>query len=150
MATLTDSNIPLRIIDPVSPDRVHAWTAVQRLRRQGESLLLAPQSVAEIWSVMTRPATSRGGMGLTLQEASQTLRVIERFFSVIPDPPGLYARWRNLIFDAQVMGVQVHDARLAAFAAEAGAGRLLTFNTKDFARYASHLPGVMFQHPNQF
>jgi predicted nucleic acid-binding protein len=37
--------------------------------------------------------------------------------------------------DYRVSGVQVHDARLVAAMHIHGVKRILTFNTKDFARY---------------
>jgi hypothetical protein len=32
---------------------------------------------------------------------------------VLADPPGIYAAWKRLIIQYAVLGVRVHDARLA-------------------------------------
>jgi predicted nucleic acid-binding protein len=54
---------------------------------------------------------------------------------LLPDSAAVHEEWRKLIVTHNVVGVQVHDARLVAAMRVHGVKRILTFNTKDFARY---------------
>ncbi len=62
--------------------------------------------------------------------------MMERLFVLFPDTSDIYAEWRRLVVQHDVSGVQVHDVRIAACLRVHGIARLLTFNTKDFARYS--------------
>jgi predicted nucleic acid-binding protein len=106
---------------------------------------MALQNVIEFWNVTTRPATARGGYGMTVTQADARARLLERAFIVLPDTSSVYAEWRRLVVAFTVSGVQVHDARLVATMRVHGVTRILTFNTADFARY----PGITALHPAQ-
>jgi hypothetical protein len=77
-------------------------------------LVTAPQNIAEFWNVCTRPATARGGFGLSLEETQRQLRLIERLLRILPESPASYSIWKQLVVRHAVLGVQVHDARLVA------------------------------------
>jgi len=94
------------------------------------------QNVAEFWSVTTRPASARGGFGLTTQEAQRRLAIIELAVEVLTDSPTSYAEWKRLIVLHSVLGVRVHDARLVALMIAEGIGHFLTLNPADFKRFA--------------
>jgi len=47
-----------------------------------------------------------------------------------------YPEWRKLVVAFNVSGVQVHDARLVANMKANSVTHILTFNTRDFIRYA--------------
>lgn len=143
MLYLVDSNVLLRFLQRNDPDHTTARTALRVLRLDGHQLCYTPQNIAEFWSVATRPAASRGGFGLTLQETDRRVRLIERFLTLLPDTPAIYAEWRRLVVTHSVSGVQVHDARLVAAMRVHGVTNLLTFNTEDFTRY----PGITVFHP---
>jgi predicted nucleic acid-binding protein len=55
---------------------------------------------------------------------------------VLPDSLAVHEEWRRLLVMHSVSGVQVHDARLVAAMRVHGVKHILTFNDKDFARYA--------------
>jgi predicted nucleic acid-binding protein len=55
---------------------------------------------------------------------------------LLPDIPAIHEEWRKLLVMHNVSGVQVHDARLVAAMRVYGVKRILTFNHRDFARYA--------------
>ena len=55
---------------------------------------------------------------------------------MLPEPAGLYERWRELVLSHRVQGVQVHDAKLVAAMSLHGIEQILTFNGRDFSRYA--------------
>jgi predicted nucleic acid-binding protein len=54
---------------------------------------------------------------------------------VLPEPAGLYERWRELVLSHRVPGVQVHDAKLVAAMNLHGIQQILTFNGLDSSRY---------------
>jgi predicted nucleic acid-binding protein len=73
----------------------------------------------------------------TFDRANRTAGLGDRDgHDVAPDTDQLYGRWRELVRDNAVLGVQVHDARLAAMMRIYGLTHVLTFNRSDFARYA--------------
>lgn len=84
---------------------------------------------------MTRPATARSGYGYSVQDAAYRLQFIERSFPLLPDVPAVFFEWKRLLLAYNVMGVQVHDARIAALMKVHNVDRILTLNQKDFARY---------------
>jgi hypothetical protein len=96
--------------------------------------MAASQNFVEFWNVATRPAT-HNGMGWTLAEADQLLRLVERIFQLLPDAPAIYPEWRRLVVALGVSGAKVHDARLVATMRVHAASHILTLNTGDFARY---------------
>lgn len=135
MLVALDSGILLRVLQRADPQHMAVRQAVRTLHNRGDTLVTAPQNVAEFWNVTTRPATARGGFGLDVQEARRRVRVLERLFQVLPDSPSAYPIWKQLVVRHGVMGVQVHDARLVAWMQGHGVSHLLTLNASDFARY---------------
>jgi predicted nucleic acid-binding protein len=135
MLILADTGVLLRLLDRADPQHMDVRDAVRTIRQRGDRCVTSPQNAAEFWNVCTRPATARGGLGLTGLETERRLRIIERLFPVLVDSPNTYAHWRNLVVTHGVMGVQAHDAKLAAFMMAHGLTHVLTFNASDFTRY---------------
>ena len=135
MDYLLDTNVLLRYSDRTSPVRPVVRSAVSKLRRRGDLLHVSAQNFNEFWNAATRPA-SRNGFGLSLPNADRRLRTLERVFSLLTDHPAVYAEWRRLVVTYAVIGVKVHDARLAAVMLANGLTHILTFNSADFARFA--------------
>ncbi len=135
MLVLLDSGILLRLVNRSDPEHVTIRAALRLLKQRGDSLVVAPQNIAEFWNVCTRPASARGGYGLSVAETAQRLRLIERLFQVLPETPAAYPLWKQLIVTHGVMGVQVHDARLVALTMVQGVKHILTLNAADFSRY---------------
>ncbi len=94
------------------------------------------QNIAEFWNVCTRPASARGGLGLTITMAAHRLRILERAFPVLVETEDSYSAWKRLLVANSVSGVQVHDARLVAIMLTRGITHVLTFNDADFNRYS--------------
>ena len=69
------------------------------------------------------------------QETDRKAKFFEERLRLLPDGPAVHEVWRQLIVTHNVSGVHVHDARLVAAMRVHRVGRILTFNTKDFARY---------------
>jgi predicted nucleic acid-binding protein len=136
---LVDTNVLLRLGDVVSSDCQPARAATMALRRRGERLAIAAQSLFEFWAVATRapgkPPQGLNGLGMSVARADQWLGYVLRTFELLPDHPDLSVRWRNLVRTYNVIGAKSHDARLAAAMQVHQIGEILTFNGGDFGRY---------------
>lgn len=144
MPYLADTNILLRLLEPNTPMCESARQAILALHAKGETVFIAPQIIAEFWNGATRPVEVNG-FGMTPAQAEVEVRQIEEFFPLLPETPALYIQWRKLIADHSVIGVQVHDTRLAALMLVHGVTHLLTFNLRDFQRFG----GITAVHPDQ-
>lgn len=135
MRVLADTNVLLRLFDRADPDHLAIRRALGELKKSQDEVVVAPQAIAELWNVSTRPIAARGGLGLTIRETDRRVRLIERSFSVLADSLEVYITWRRLVLDYKIEGVNVHDARLVAFMMVHQVPRLLTLNLRDFKRY---------------
>jgi predicted nucleic acid-binding protein len=136
MPYLVDSNIFIRIAKKNDPERQTALDSLNNLRAGAEDLCYTTQILAEFWNVCTRPTTSRGGLGLSLQETERKTRLIEKFFRLLPESLATHQEWRRLVVSYSVSGVQVYDARLVAVMNVHSITHLLTFNGDDFKRFS--------------
>jgi len=84
---------------------------------------------------MTRPL-ERNGFGLTVTDAECEVQVIEAGMIFLPDNNAVYREWRRIVVQHSVVGVQVHDARLAAAMYAHRVNHILTVNVSDFSRYS--------------
>jgi len=141
-AYLLDTNVLLRLALPGGPYDEVVVSAVGRLVAEGTTLYYTLQNAAEFWNVSTRPR-NRNGLGLTPQETDRRLQLIERQLLLLPEMEATYARWRRIVIDSGVSGVQVHDERLAALMGVSNVTHLLTLNPRDFERFT----GVKVIHP---
>jgi len=133
MAVLTDTNILLRLLQPHHPHCSIAERALDILRVRQETLNIVSQNLMELWAVATR-AQDQNGLGLSVEEATQELYHIRRFWVLLPDLP-LFEEWERLVKTHRVTGKNTHDARLVAAMHVHGIHNILTFNGSDFARY---------------
>jgi len=134
-AWLVDTNVVLRWALIQHPQYPIAARAVEALVLRGVEIYVTPQSLVEAWNVCTRPLESNG-FGLTPQTTRLELGRVKSFFRLAADSPDVFPVWERLVADHDVSGVKVHDARLAAFMEVYEIPNILTFNTRDFARYA--------------
>ena len=133
MSTLVDTNVLLRQLEPEHDHHRAAIAATMHLIESGETLYVAAQSIAEFWSVATRPA-AQNGLGFGVASAASAAAEIERTFEVLlSDEAIVYQHWKRLIVERRVTGRRVFDARLVAVMLAHGVARLLTFNGADFA-----------------
>lgn len=91
----------------------------------------------------TRPA-DLNGLGLSHEEVLQEVANIERFLTLLPDVPAVYAAWKEIVRDHKVQGVKVYDARLVATMNVYAVESVLTFNALDFKRYTN----IIALHPS--
>ena len=132
MLWLFDTNIFLRLAEKNSPMRQVILQALRVLRSRNESICYTPQVLGEFWNVCTRPATARGGLGLSLAATERKVLLIEKHFRLIPDNLATFQEWRKIVRDIGITGIQVHDAKLVASMSVYGISNLVTFNIKDF------------------
>lgn len=140
---LPDTNLLLRIGDANSPLYTVINDAINTLRTRGDRVYLVPQNLYEFYVVATRPASARGGFGLTPQAAKAEMNRLRSTFIFRADTADVFTEWANLIDVYGVSGVQAHDARIVAAMRVHGISNLLTFNTPDFIRY----PFINVIHP---
>lgn len=144
---LVDSNMVLRLAERGHPMYPIALNALSVIGRRKEPVYACPQNFTEFWAVATRPLTANG-LGMTTTQAESELTRVEFLFPLLPDSPAVYPAWRRLVIGAGVSGKPTHDARILAFAQVYGIKRLLTFNVRDFTRYASLAPDVQIVDPS--
>lgn len=104
------------------------------LRKRRDKLCLVPQNLIEYWAVATRPAEANG-LDLRPDETAHEVRKFKTYFHFFNDGPDIFQEWERLVLKHQVIGKNVHDARLVAAMLEHGITHLLTFNGKDFKRF---------------
>ena len=129
-----DTNVLLRLADPMSGQHPVAMAAVGKLRSAGESLVIFPQTVYEFWSTATRPPRVNG-LGLTVPACLGELTRLRQSFLLLPDHPDLFDEWFTLVVQQQCVGKVSYDARIVAAMRTHSVTRILTFNTGDFTRY---------------
>lgn len=135
MLILADTGILLRLVDPAEPLAPVIESKIVSLESQGDDIVTTLQNHTEFWSVSTRPATVRGGYGLSIAEADRRLDEIEKVIATLAEHAATRPNWRKIVVTHQVRGKQVHDARLVASMIAHGITRILTLNAADFARY---------------
>lgn len=142
---LIDTNVLIRWVGIEDPQFPVVQRSIQILEVRAVVPCYTSQNLGEFWNVLTRPA-DRNGYGLSLQETLSRTQEVEFRFHLLGDSPAVHKQWRKLLIDHRVSGAQVHDARLAASMLVHGVRRILTFNTRDFARF----PEIEAVHPAQF
>jgi predicted nucleic acid-binding protein len=133
---LFDTNTFLRLAEKHSAERPIILNAIRKIRRQNKTICCTPQILAEFWNVCTRPASARGGLGLSIEQTERKVNLIQKHFELLPDTPSTFTEWRKLVADYRVMGVQVHDTKLVASMNVHKVEYLVTLNEKDLKRFA--------------
>ncbi len=136
MTHIVDSSILLRQIDDCSADQAVALNATRVLSTSGEELRTFSQNMVEFWAVATRPY-SANGLNLTPTAAEVEGQRLEAVYPRLPDSPGLYSWWVRIVNQFGVSGKPTHDARIAAAMLGHDITHILTFNVRDFQRYAT-------------
>jgi len=134
---LLDTSVLVRERDTGDPYHSLTISCVRRLWQSQCSVCITTQSLIEYWSVATRPAEVRGGLGLSPQTAIGDIEHFLNIHEFVEEPTGILQQWISLVHRYQVRGKQVWDARLVAVMELLGIRHLLTFNKGDFLRYPS-------------
>lgn len=96
MRILLDTNVLLRSVEPGHPQHLASSNAIDRLRRSGHDLCIAPQVLYEFWSVATRPIEVNG-LGMNAAEAYSEVISMQRLFRLLRDERTIYAIWQQLV-----------------------------------------------------
>jgi predicted nucleic acid-binding protein len=134
---LLDTSILLRFPDTQSPDRPAVLSAIAKLLRSQENLVIVPQNIYEFWTAATRRPGSpqsggQNGLGMTLERATLWLTRLQNLCRVLPDAPDILPIWQKLIISHRVTGYRAHDLRLVAAMTAHGIPRILTLNLRHF------------------
>ncbi|MBE9012259.1 type II toxin-antitoxin system VapC family toxin [Pseudanabaenaceae cyanobacterium LEGE 13415] len=133
---LLDTNIVLRLSNPIDPQHILATDAIFRLIAQGHQCVITPQVLFEFWVVATRPTTVNG-LGWTTEQANDSIeRLLDRF-PLLEERPEIFPLWLQLVNDNNIQGKRSHDIRLIAVMLSHSVDHLLTLNPNDFAVTAS-------------
>jgi predicted nucleic acid-binding protein len=133
---LLDTNILIHGNQETSP---HYTTITQRLIEfadNNEELAICPQVLYEFYVTATRPSDSRGGLGMSNDEALEQIQKFQSIYNFINDPDNLFTTWTQLMINYGAMGTSGHDARLVAFMQVHAIEHIYTMNPKHFNRYA--------------
>lgn len=139
---LFDTNIFLRLAEKNSSERPTILNSIRKIRANNQTICFTPQILAEFWNVCTRPATARGGFGLSIEQTDRKVNLIQKYFELLPDTFQTFTEWRKIVSDYKVLGVQAHDAKLVASINVHKVEYLVTLNAKDFKRF-----GINIIHP---
>jgi predicted nucleic acid-binding protein len=146
MAVLVDTSVLGRLANRTDSAHAVAQAAVAELHRQGEALHVTAQDLIEFRNFATRPMAANG-LGLTPATAEGVAAVFEATFPMLEETPAIYPAWRAIVDAIDVVGKQVHDARLVAVCHVYGVTRLLTFNVAHFTRLATTPPSIVVLDP---
>ena len=136
MDYLIDSNVLTYLANPVSPFYVVSMSATTKLADQSNRLFIVPQNLIEFWVSATRP-TDANGLGLSVSQARQEVQRIRCLFILRDETPEIFREWERLVLSHNIIGKSVHDTRLVAQMNVHNIEKILTFNVKDFHRYAN-------------
>lgn len=96
MRILVDTNVLMRSVEHANPLMRPARQTLKRLLKDGNELCIAPQIIAEFWSVCTRPVSS-GGLDQLIRATDRLVSRIELLFVLLQDSADSFRYWRRLI-----------------------------------------------------
>lgn len=132
---LLDTNILLRLAQPLSVEHSIAKGAILQLAGAEIVSCIVPQSLYEFWVVATRPLSSNG-LGWSASTAERGIVELIQDYLLLKDERGVFRHWHSLVTTYGVTGKNAHDARLVAAMKRHGLTQILTFNVADFRRYS--------------
>ena len=146
MAHLIDTSILGRLGNYSDPLHSVTIQAVTSLHRRKELLHITAQNIIEYRNMATRPIAVNG-LGFSSKEADVDIKSFEAQFTLLHETPDIFPAWKNLVESAEVIGKQVHDARLVAVCHVYKITHLLTYNVAHFTRLAAFNPGLIVVDP---
>ena len=103
---LADTNLLLRLADPVSPQHPIATDALARLLGQGDEVYLTPQNLIEFWAVATRPVEANG-FGWGSERTTKEVTELQARFPLLPDSPEIFTRLQERKIDTAFVTLHV-------------------------------------------
>ena len=145
MAYLLDTGVLLRLVNEEDAQHEVVRLAAEMLASRRDRLVTTTQNVAEFWNVATRPPTDNG-LGISVEIVNEAIRaVIEPICTVVREHSRHFVELKRLLTIYQIVGKQVHDARLVASMVTWKIDRILTLNEKHFKRF--EVEGIVVQSP---
>jgi toxin-antitoxin system PIN domain toxin len=132
-----DTNVLIYAGRPESVQHDAALAALKRLEMEGCSFWISSQVLREYLAVVTRPQSMIPA--LPMAEAIADVRRFMDLFDIAEDRPTILDRLLRIVTAYPTAGKQIHDAHLVATMVDYGINRLLTFNRRDFERFASFI-----------
>ncbi len=132
-----DTNLFIPARFDAAPAHAVARAALNRAERSGEVLRISRQVMREYLAAATRPQA--WSAPLPMARALSDLSWMEETYEVLEDGPQVMDLLARLCRDIPMGGKQVHDANIVATMLAYGERRLLTFNVRDFRRFAAHI-----------
>jgi predicted nucleic acid-binding protein len=141
MSCLLDTSVLARLANKDDVDYAWAVLAVEELHRRGDRLTVSPQNYVEFWNVATRPR-SANGLGLASSDARRLIDGFRDRFTLLVETPEVFQSLLELLTQIEVIGKQVHDARLVTTCRVNQIDKLMTFNVRHFFRFTAIEPGL--------
>jgi predicted nucleic acid-binding protein len=146
MPILLDTSILVRLANRADAQYVVADAAVAELFLRNERVCITAQNLVEFRNVATRPFAANG-LGMSVADSQAKATEFEALFSLRPETPDIIPAWKAIVDAGQVIGKQVHDARLVAVCQVHGVTHLLTFNLTHFTTLAAFVSGLVIADP---
>jgi len=131
---LLDTNIILRSKQPNSKEYLTVTNKITQWVLANETLVIAPQTLYEFYSVATRPIQANG-LNMTTIQAHAEIIQLEKAYLVLPENEKILPLWLKLVTENEIKGKKSHDARLVAYMQSHEIKQIYTLNTDDFQRF---------------
>jgi len=135
MAFLLDTGILLRLINGDDESHNVVRRAVDLQISRAEDLWITTQNIAELWNVATRPVANNGLARPPAAVAKSYDETIRPVCGVLPEAETHPDVFTTLLKHYEIVGKQVHDARLVASMLTWQINSILTLNERNFRRY---------------
>ena len=90
-----------------------ARTAIRRTEDNGDRIVIARQSLAELWAVATRPERDNG-LEYSPVDSRRMVDTMRQRFTLLSESESAFDVWLDLVTRYEVRGKTTHDARLVA------------------------------------
>lgn len=144
-ALFIDTNVLIYATDPQSPFHKAATGALDQARSNEQPLCISQRIVREFLAAATRAALLGGE--IAKEDILQNIAAFRIAFIVLDDTSLALDQLVELVGTIAIAGRQIHDANIVATMLVHGVRRLLTHNTKDFARYTDLIEVVPLESP---
>ena len=130
-----DTNILLAAINPNHPKHSAVNQLFAAKKFQQALPTISTQILFEAWASLTR-AENANGLGLLPAQAAVMIQSFYLDFSVIDVPVGMMPDWLELVRQAKIVGRHTYDSVIAATMQYHHIENIITYNTKDFAKFS--------------
>jgi len=130
---LVDTNVLVYAFDPEFQYGTASRRLVEGAQQEDAGLCVAPQVLAEFFSVVTRPGPSSRTPVEAIDAITQLLGLPG--VTLLPVPVSVVAIWTGLVRRHPVSGGDVFDVQLVATMLGNNVRRIYTYNRADFERF---------------